>query len=66
MERSVGHDGLLKYRVAAGAKRSIRRELDRMGIDMEMLFPDQEGFSSHLNWVVHERRQAETAPAEHS
>lgn len=50
---------LARYRIPRTAKRSLRQELDRLGVNLEMLFPDLEGFSQHLNWLA----QLHGAPA---
>jgi hypothetical protein len=42
--------------VPASAKRALRSDLDRMGINFEMLFPDLEGFARHLNWLAQAQR----------
>jgi len=43
---------LSRYRIPREAKGRLRTELDRLGINHEMLFPDLEGFSQHLNWLA--------------
>jgi hypothetical protein len=52
LEEAVAPDRLEAYSVPCGAKFGIRQELDRLGINAEMLFPDLEGFSAHLNWLT--------------
>jgi len=47
---------LTGYRIPHAAKPDLRKELDRLGIDYELLFPDLEGFSQHLNWLAHVHR----------
>lgn len=43
---------LSRHPVPRQAKDRLRTELDRLGINHEMLFPDLEGFSRHLNWLA--------------
>jgi hypothetical protein len=50
-DAEVADGQLLKYRVPQRAKDGIRKDLDLIGINQEMLFPDLEGYSQHLNWL---------------
>jgi hypothetical protein len=52
LEELAGPQRLAWHRVPASAKRALRSDLDRMGINFEMLFPDLEGFAQHLNWIA--------------
>jgi len=47
---------LTRYRIPHAAKPDLRKELDRLGVNYELLFPDLEGFSQHLNWLAHVHR----------
>lgn len=47
---------LIRYCIPHDAKAGLRKELDRLGINYEMLFPDLEGFSQHLNWLAQVHR----------
>ncbi len=51
LEEEVDAGQLTKYRIPREAKVQLQLELDCMGINLEMLFPDLEGFSQHLNWM---------------
>jgi hypothetical protein len=51
LEDQAGHDQLFGWLVPRNAKLGLRDELDKLGINLEMLFPDLEGFSNHLNWI---------------
>lgn len=51
LEQAAARDQLFRWRVPADAKQALRVELDALGINVEMLFPDLEGFSRHLNWI---------------
>ncbi|HZP87342.1 MAG TPA: FRG domain-containing protein, partial [Burkholderiales bacterium] len=59
LEEQVGRDQLFRYRVPKSGKRSLRIELDKLGVNAEMLFPDLEGFSQHLNWLSEIERRAQ-------
>jgi hypothetical protein len=65
LEQAVAADRLQSYAIPCRAKCGIRQELDRLGINAEMLFPDLEGFSAHLNWLTaasrREQIEAESA-----
>ena len=56
LEELAGAQRLARHPVPAGAKRALRGDLDRMGINYEMLFPDLEGFARHLNWLAQAQR----------
>jgi hypothetical protein len=51
LEEAASPGQLQRYAVPCQAKYALRKELDRVGINGEMLFPDLEGFSAHLNWI---------------
>jgi len=59
LEEAAGPGQLQRFRVPCDAKRDLRKQLDRVGINFEMLFPDLEGFSQHLNWIYANRQAAE-------
>jgi hypothetical protein len=56
LEEIVPQEDLQKYCVPATAKRNIRKDLDKIGVNFEMLFPDLEGHSKHVNWVTEANR----------
>jgi hypothetical protein len=58
LEEAAAPGQLQRYAVPRHAKRNLRSELDRVGINFEMLFPDLEGFSQHLNWISASNRRA--------
>jgi hypothetical protein len=52
LEEAAAEGQLKRYAVLRDAKCALRKQLDRVGINDEMLFPDLEGFSQHLNWIT--------------
>ncbi len=57
VEKAISQKDLCAYRIPAGSKRLIRRELDILGMNAETVFPDLEGLSKHINWVTESNRR---------
>jgi hypothetical protein len=57
LEEAAAPGQLQRYTVPCAAKCDLRKQLDRVGINFEMLFPDLEGFSQHLNWITASSRR---------
>jgi hypothetical protein len=66
LEEVAARGQLQRYTVPCQAKCDLRKQLDRVGINFEMLFPDLEGFSQHLNWLTasSRREQIEAEPTD--
>ena len=47
----------LKVRIRWGARKSLREQLDLVGINRATLFPDLESAARYLAWAVHQRKR---------
>jgi len=54
---STAANQLQSYAIPAAVKRTVRIELDRLGVNEETLFPDLEGLSRYVNWVSESNRR---------
>ena len=50
---------LVEFKVLAGMKPILLKQLEDLGISRKLLFPDLEGLSSHVNWGTTRTVQAE-------
>jgi hypothetical protein len=57
LEEAAAPGQLQRYTLPCAAKTPLRKQLDRVGINIEMLFPDLEGYSAQLNWITATRRR---------